>query len=60
VLLADEPTGEVDAETEKHILNLLEERRQEGGATLIATHSDALAKHADRIVHILDGRTVNA
>jgi len=60
VLLADEPTGEVDAETEKHILNLLEERRQEGWATLIATHSDALAKHADRIVHILDGRTVNA
>ena len=59
VLLADEPTGEVDAETEKHILNLLEERRQEGGATLIATHSDALAKHADRIVHLLDGRTVN-
>jgi putative ABC transport system ATP-binding protein len=60
VLLADEPTGEVDAETEKHILNLLEERRQEGGATLIATHSDALAKHADRMVHIFDGRTVNA
>jgi putative ABC transport system ATP-binding protein len=59
VLLADEPTGEVDAETEKHILNLLEERRQAGGATLIATHSDALAKHADRIVHLLDGRTVN-
>ena len=59
VLLADEPTGEVDAETEKHILHLLEERRQEGWATLIATHSDALAKHADRIVHILDGRTVN-
>jgi len=59
VLLADEPTGEIDAETEKHILNLLEERRQAGGATLIATHSDALAKHADRIVHILDGRTVN-
>ena len=59
VLLADEPTGEVDAETEKHILHLLEERRQEGWATLIATHSDALAKHADRIVHILDGRTIN-
>jgi putative ABC transport system ATP-binding protein len=59
VLLADEPTGEVDAGTEKHILNLLEERRQSGGATLIATHSDALAKHADRIVHILDGRTIN-
>ena len=60
VLLADEPTGEVDIETEKHILQILEDRRQAGGATLIATHSDALAKHADRIINILDGRTVNA
>lgn len=60
VLLADEPTGEVDAETEKHILGLLEERRRDGGATLIATHSDTLAEHADRIVRLLDGRIVNA
>jgi putative ABC transport system ATP-binding protein len=60
VLLADEPTGEVDAETEKQILDLLEAHRRDGGATLIATHSDALAAHADRIVRLLDGRVVNA
>lgn len=60
VLLADEPTGEVDAETEKQILDLLEARRRDGGATLIATHSDALAAHADRIVRLLDGRVLNA
>jgi len=60
VLLADEPTGEVDAETEKQILDLLEVRRRDGGATLIATHSDVLAAHADRIVRLLDGRVVNA
>ena len=60
VLLADEPTGEVDAETEKQILDLLEAHRRDGGATLIATHSDALAAHADRIVRVLDGRVVNA
>jgi putative ABC transport system ATP-binding protein len=59
VLLADEPTGEVDAETEKDILSLLETRRQDGGATLIVTHSDALAAHADRVVRLLDGRVVN-
>jgi putative ABC transport system ATP-binding protein len=59
ILLADEPTGEVDRETEKHILGLLETRRTEGGATLIATHSDALAKHADRVIRISDGRIVN-
>ncbi len=60
VLLADEPTGEVDAETEQHIVRLFESRRQNGGATLIVTHSDALAAHADRIVHLLDGRVVDA
>jgi putative ABC transport system ATP-binding protein len=60
VLLADEPTGEVDVETEKHILQLLEARRSDGSATLIATHSDALAAHADRIVRLLDGRVVHA
>lgn len=60
VLLADEPTGEVDAETEKQIQDLLEVRRRDGGATLIATHSDVLAAHADRIVRLLDGRVINA
>src|SRR5713101_3903972 len=59
VLLADEPTGEVDAETEKDILRLLASRRQDGGATLIVTHSDALAAHADRVVCLFDGRVVN-
>ena len=59
VLLADEPTGEVDAETEKDILRLLESRQQVGGATLIVTHSDALATHADRVIRLLDGRVVN-
>ncbi|GAC1374928.1 MAG: ABC transporter ATP-binding protein [Ktedonobacteraceae bacterium] len=60
VLLADEPTGEVDAETEQHILQLLSERRSNGGATLIVTHSTALAGYADRIIRLLDGRIVNA
>ena len=59
VLLADEPTGEVDAETEQDILRLLASRRQEGGATLIVTHSDALAARADRVVRLFDGRVVN-
>ncbi len=60
VLLADEPTGEVDAETEDHILHLLTERRANGGATLIVTHSMALAEYADRVIHLFDGRIVHA
>jgi putative ABC transport system ATP-binding protein len=59
ILLADEPTGEVDAETEAHILRLFEARRKNGDATLVATHSRALAKCADRIIHLLDGRVVD-
>jgi putative ABC transport system ATP-binding protein len=59
LLLADEPTGEVDAETEKRILDLLNVRRKEGGATLIVTHSNVLAEEADRVVRLLDGRVIN-
>jgi putative ABC transport system ATP-binding protein len=60
LLLADEPTGEVDAETERGLLDLLDLRRARGGATLIATHSEALAARADRVVELLDGRIVSA
>ena len=59
VLLADEPTGEVDSETEKRILAIFEEHRKNGGASLIVSHSDAIAKHADRIVRLSDGRVVD-
>ena len=60
VLLADEPTGEVDAETEQQILELFDEHQREGGALVIATHSDALAARAGRIVRLLDGRVADA
>jgi putative ABC transport system ATP-binding protein len=58
VLLADEPTGEVDAQTEQQVLDLLDDHRRTGGAIVIATHSDALAARADRVVRLLDGRVV--
>ncbi|AFM43055.1 ABC-type antimicrobial peptide transport system, ATPase component [Desulfosporosinus acidiphilus SJ4] len=58
VLMADEPTGEVDAETEKKILDLFENYRRNGGAAIIATHSEALAAHANRILRVFDGRIV--
>jgi putative ABC transport system ATP-binding protein len=60
VLLADEPTGEVDAETEGEILRLFARRSADGGATLIVTHSEALAAHADRIIRLRDGRIADA
>ena len=58
ILFADEPTGEVDAATEQRILALFEEHKKNGSAILIVTHSDAIAKHADRIIWLDDGKIV--
>lgn len=58
-LLADEPTGEVDAETEKQILRLLDAYRKNGGAILVVTHSNAVAAYANRTLHLFDGRVVD-
>jgi ABC-type lipoprotein export system ATPase subunit len=55
LLLADEPTAEVDAETEALLLDLLEERRRKGGAALIVTHSTALSAAATTVLRIADG-----
>ncbi|HEY8905531.1 MAG TPA: ABC transporter ATP-binding protein [Rhodoferax sp.] len=56
VLLADEPTAEVDSETENSIMHQLLQRRQEGMAMLIFTHSKSLASQADRLLTLRDGR----
>ncbi|MHB1231060.1 MAG: ABC transporter ATP-binding protein [Burkholderiales bacterium] len=60
VLLADEPTAEVDTVTEASILKLLRDRCQAGGAILVATHSKELAATADSVLHIRDGRLIHA
>jgi putative ABC transport system ATP-binding protein len=58
ILLADEPTGEVDAVTEGWILELMEKHCRDGGAVIVATHSAALANRARRIVRLADGKVV--
>lgn len=60
VLLADEPTGEVDSATEERILALFDEHRSSGGASLIVSHSEVIARRADRIVRLEDGKVVDA
>jgi putative ABC transport system ATP-binding protein len=60
ILLADEPTGEIDAVTESSILGLMSEQCRAGVAVLVATHSQALAARADRIIHLRDGRIGDA
>ncbi|MBU1305274.1 MAG: ABC transporter ATP-binding protein [Alphaproteobacteria bacterium] len=56
ILICDEPTAEVDAQTEQAILDVLKSRAAQGVAILVATHSRVLAAEANRIIAIRDGR----
>jgi putative ABC transport system ATP-binding protein len=59
VLLADEPTGEVDEENESRILDLLRSRASSGAAVVVVSHSDRVAAAADRLIRLTDGRIVD-
>jgi putative ABC transport system ATP-binding protein len=58
LLLADEPTGELDQRTETPVLRLIREQAGEHTAVVIASHSLAVRRLADRVVALKDGRTV--
>jgi macrolide transport system ATP-binding/permease protein len=60
VLLADEPTGNLDSHTSEDVLRLLQRLNQEEGLTiLIVTHDENVARHAHRIIRIMDGVIVD-
>jgi len=56
LILADEPTGELDAATGGEILNLFRCLNQDETTLLVVTHDERLAGQADRVIHMLDGR----
>jgi putative ABC transport system ATP-binding protein len=58
VILADEPTGELDGGTEGRLLDLLRSHADRGAAILIVTHSPDVVRHADRRIDLQDGRVV--
>jgi putative ABC transport system ATP-binding protein len=60
VLLADEPTGEVDADNEHAIVRILLEEASRGTAVVVVTHSERLAAAATRVVRLRDGVVVDA
>ena len=55
LLLADEPTGNVDTETGAQVMDLIDEVNAEGRTVMLVTHERYIAEHADRIVHVRDG-----
>ena len=59
ILILDEPTGEVDAEAEAMVINMLQMHCKNGGAAVVATHNQALAKQATRVLPIRDGKIMH-
>jgi putative ABC transport system ATP-binding protein len=59
VLLADEPTGELDAATGREVLDLFQRLNRDGTTLVVVTHDERLAEQAGRVVHMLDGRIVS-
>jgi putative ABC transport system ATP-binding protein len=55
IILADEPTGNLDTKTSHEIMDLLEEIHQKGNTVIIVTHEEDIAKRAKRIVRLRDG-----
>jgi putative ABC transport system ATP-binding protein len=56
VLIADEPTGELDGQTEAAVLQLIRDEADRGTAVVVASHSAAVAGMADQVVRIRDGQ----
>ena len=55
ILLADEPTGALDQKTGKQVMSLFHDLNEEGNTIIMITHDIGIARHAKRIVRILDG-----
>jgi putative ABC transport system ATP-binding protein len=58
ILLADEPTGNLDSANGEAVMELLRELHRSGATICIVTHDERYARHADRSIHLFDGRVV--
>ena len=56
IILADEPTGALDTQTSKEIMNIFKKLNQEGKTIIIVTHEHDIANYAKKIIHIKDGK----
>jgi putative ABC transport system ATP-binding protein len=60
ILLADEPTGNLDSHNANAVMDLLRELHHEGATICMVTHDPRFARHAERGIHLFDGRVVEA
>ena len=58
ILLADEPTGNLDSKNGEAVMQLLDDLHRQGATICIVTHDPRFAEHAERVVNLLDGRIV--
>jgi len=58
ILLADEPTGNLDSRNAEAVMDLLRDLHREGATICMVTHDPRFARHADRQIHLFDGRVV--
>jgi len=56
IVLADEPTGNLDSKTSVEIMGLLEEIHGQGNTIIVVTHEEDIARHAHRVIRMMDGR----
>jgi len=59
ILLADEPTGNLDSKTSEGVLKLFDQLHREGQTIIIVTHEEIVARHTERILHMRDGRIIS-
>ncbi len=59
IILADEPTGNLDTKTGEEIMSIFEQLNALGRTIIIVTHEPNVAKHCRRQVHMQDGRIIN-
>ena len=55
IILADEPTGNLDSKTSYEIMNLFDEIYQKGNTVILVTHEEDIAQYAKRIIRLKDG-----
>ena len=60
LILADEPTGNLDSKTSQEIMDMFHDLHRQGNTIVLITHDPGVAKQAERAIHILDGRITEA